>query len=94
VLIHVFKTLQEELRGSALSVFDDFNKRLQIINTNFYYSTLSSKVIIMKHKITQDKIDKPEEASLLWMTLKLLDAMSLDIYNEYVKILNNQIIIL
>ena len=78
----IFKTLQEELRGSALSIFDDMNKRLQVVSLYPYYHNISSRVVTLKHKITQDTIESIEEAFLIWMTLKLLDSITLDIYNE------------
>ncbi len=82
MLLQIFKTLQDELRGSALSVFDDMNKRMQVVSHEPIYNPILTRIVSLKQKITQDTIHSLEEATLLWMTLKLLDSISLDIYNE------------
>ena len=65
-----------------MSIFDEIIKRLKVVIKHDLYSKLSSKILIVKHKLTQNNIERLDEAKLLWMSLRLFDAISLNIYDE------------
>jgi hypothetical protein len=55
---------------------------MQVVSHDTIYNGIMTRIVSLKHKITQDIIASFEETSSLWMTLKLLDSITLDIYNE------------
>lgn len=77
----MFKTLHDELQGSAISIFDDIIKRLNIIKHIPEHSDILEKIKIIKTKIT-DYIIKKEDVMIYWVTIRILDDLSLSIYNE------------
>ena len=64
-----------------MTIFDDMNKRLHVIRYNTKFTNLSSKILIIKQNITHDEILE-SEVIMNWITIKVLDDISLDIYNE------------
>jgi hypothetical protein len=87
-LINVIKTLQDELKGSAMSVIDDIMRRLSPIHNHHMYEKIINKVHSVKNKVINFNVSDSEiknDLMVLWVRIRLIDDMSLEIYNEYNK---------
>jgi hypothetical protein len=79
--MNIFKTVKDELQGSAMSVFDDMMKRLLIAQHTPVFTMLINKVQTLKMKITNTYIEKGD-VLMNWTAVRLLDDITLNIYNE------------
>jgi hypothetical protein len=73
--------LKERINDSSVTIIDSIKKRLIGLRDNPKIVFLLTKLLSIKDRIVAycDEDDINE----LWLSLKLLDSISLDIYNEY-----------
>jgi hypothetical protein len=82
----ILYNIQEELKGSVISVFNEIYKRFQILAGSKDYSILIHKCDNLKLKITEiDFISQDlgdDKILTIWLSLRILDEISFNIYNE------------
>lgn len=81
-MLSILLSLKEKLKDSSLSVFDSIRKRFAVLKDELKIIFLLNKLQILRDRITNFNESK-DDAVELWLCLRLLDDISLDVYNEF-----------
>lgn len=57
-------------------------RRLVVINKNLKYKEIVSQLNEIKYKITEGDLSQYTNIQILWISIKIFDNLSLDIYNK------------
>lgn len=75
------KNLKEDLKGSSISIYDSLIKRFYIMKDDTRIKVLITKLLNLKDKIIHNN-NNTTNHSTQWLCLRVMDNVSLDIYNE------------
>ena len=65
-----------------MSVFDNIIKRFNSVETNPFSSLIVNKIHLLKTKLMNCTFEVQEEYTSIWITIRILDEISQELYNE------------